>query len=127
MSRNWDNRASVTLALGLETTRKTASLKLFELATKAGCTPQHIANIEQRKTNPSQASIAKLAAALHRVPADLYVAGERELEKQTLLAARARRDQVQRERDLTTILDVLEHLDRKDLPAVAAAVARLSN
>ncbi len=127
MKRSWDNRATITLALGLETTRKTASLTMLDLAAKADCTPQHIANIEQSKTNPSQASIAKLAAALHRTPADLYMAGEREVEKQILVAATARRDQAQRERDLETVLAVLEHLDRKDLAAVAAAATKLSN
>lgn len=127
MKRTWENRASVTLGLGLETTRRSASLKLLDLAAMADCTPTHIANIEQKKTNPSQISIAKLAAALCRTPADLYMAGERELEKQILLAATARRDQAERQRDLETVLAVLEHLDRRDLVAVVAAVDKLSN
>ncbi len=126
MRRLLKNRASITLALGLESNRKAASLSRFDLAMRAECSPQQIARIEEMETNPSQAVIAKLAAALCRTPSDLYMAGELKLEEQTLLAARERRDFAQRERDLECVLEVVRHLERKDLEAVAESVEQLS-
>jgi transcriptional regulator with XRE-family HTH domain len=126
MPSSWDNRASITLALGLESCRKAASLSRFDLATRAGCSPQQIGRIEDKETNPSQALLAKLAAALYRTPADLYMTGELMLEDQTLLAARERRDSAQRERDLDCVLEVMRHLESKDLEAVVKAAAQMS-
>jgi transcriptional regulator with XRE-family HTH domain len=126
MRRTWDNRASVTLALGLESCRKEASLSRFDLAMRADCSPQQIARIEERQTNPSQALIARLAAALRRTPADLYMAGELKLDERTLLAARERRDLAQRQLDLDCVLQVMRDLDSQDLEAVREAADRMS-
>ena len=68
MKRPLTNRASVTLALGVEYARKMAGMSKAELAKDAGCTPQYITSIEERLANPRQELIAEIANALGLTP-----------------------------------------------------------
>ncbi len=76
-----------------------------------------------RKT---QALIADLAGGLRKSPSDLYLIGEMRLDEQTLEIARRRRRRIEQERDLETLLDVLERLEDGDLRTVTAAALKLS-
>ena len=88
MKRQLGNRASLTLALGLESARNRAGVTKIALATKTHSSPQNIALIEERRTNPAQSLIAKLAAELGKTPADLYLLGELKLEEDLVAVAR---------------------------------------
>ena len=126
MKESLNNRASLTLGLGLEACRKAAFLSRLELANRIGCSPQHITRIEEQQTNPAQALIADLATALGRTPSDLYLTGELQLDERALKAARRKRRRIEEERDLTAILEALRDLRRGDLRTIAEAVAHLS-
>ena len=126
MKRQLGNRASLTLALGLESARNTAGVSKLHLANRIHCTPQHIARVEERRTNPAQALIAKVAAELEKTPADLYLLGEMKLEEHLVSMAKEKRRQVQAERGREAILQVLPDLGAEDLHAIATAAMKLA-
>lgn len=125
MQRTLNNRASVTLALGLEAALQSASMTKLDLAAKAKCSPGHITDIEKRNKNPSQALISQLAAALGRTPADLYELGEQKLDEQTLEQAEQTRQRVARLRNREVVLEVLPDLGARGLRAVVSAASKL--
>jgi len=51
--------------------RQSAGIKVGELATAAGITPQHLNNIEAGRRRPSIGTLRKLADALGRKPGEL--------------------------------------------------------
>jgi transcriptional regulator with XRE-family HTH domain len=125
MRRVLENRASITLALGLEAARASASLTKLDLAEKANCSASHITEIEKRYKNPSQALISRLAAALGLIPADLYELGEHKLDEQTLEQAQRTRQRMERLRTRGVILEVLPDLGARDLRALVSAASKL--
>lgn len=126
MKRQFGNRASLTLALGLESARNKAGVTKIALATKAHSSPQNIALIEERRTNPAQSLIAKLAAELGKTPADLYLLGELKLEEDLVAVAREQRLLVRRQGDLKAILETLSQLEAEDLQTIVTAAEKLS-
>jgi len=125
MRRELKNRASITLALGLEAARSSASMTKLDLAEEADCSPGHITDVEKRNKNPSQALISRLAAALGRTPADLYDLGEHKLDEQTLERAQLTRQRVERLRTRDVVLEVLPDLGTRDLQAIVSAASKL--
>ena len=125
MQRTLDNRASVTLALGLAEALTSASMSKLNLANKAGCSPGHITDIEKRIKNPSQALISQIAEALGRVPADLYDLGEQKLDEQTLEQAQRTRRRVERQRTRDVVLEVLPDLGTRGLEPVVSEASKL--
>ena len=125
MQRTLDNRASVTLALGLREALTLASMSKLDLANKAGCSPGHINDIEKRTKNPSQALISQIAEALGRIPVDLYELGEQKLDEQTLEQAQRTRQRVEKLRTRDVILEVLPDLGNRGLEDVVEAASRL--
>ncbi len=125
MKRTLENRASVTLALGVKMARASLELTRLDLANRAGCSAQHVTDIESRSRNPSQKLIAELADALGKTPAELYQLGELKLEEQTLEIVRRRRLRVLSRQDLTAILEAVQHLHRSHLTALVEATQKL--
>jgi transcriptional regulator with XRE-family HTH domain len=126
MKKPLDNRASVTLALGLQSSRRAVGINKLDLANRIGCTPQHILRIEDRQTNPAQALIADLAGALAKTPSGLYQAGELRLDEKTMDAARRKRRRIEQERDLAAILEALRGLEPGDLQTIVEVAVQLS-
>jgi transcriptional regulator with XRE-family HTH domain len=125
MKRTLENRASVTLALGLEAALAMSSMTKLVLAREARCSPGHITDIEKRTKNPSQALISRLAAALGMTPADLYDLGEQKLDEQTLEQARRTRQRLERLRTCDVLLDALAELGTGGLQTVVAKASQL--
>lgn len=125
MNGTLNNRASVTLALGLEMALELSSLTKLQLAAKADCSPGHITDIENCTKNPSQALVSRLAEALGRTPAELYELGELELDRQTLARAQRIRERVERLRNCQVVLEALRDFGARDLQAVISAASIL--
>jgi transcriptional regulator with XRE-family HTH domain len=125
MKRTMNNRASITLALGVKIARASLGLSKLDLADRAGCSPQHVTNVEDRLCNPSQKLIAELADALGKTPAELYQLGELKLEDETLEIVQRRRLRVRSRQDLEVILEAVEHLHRSHLTALVEATQKL--
>lgn len=125
MKRTLNNRASFTLALGVKMARACLGLNKLELADRAGCSAQHVTDIEGRFRNPSQSLIAELADALGKTPAEVYQLGELKLEEQTLEIVRRRRLRVRSRKDLEVILEAVQHLHRTHLAELAEATQKL--
>lgn len=125
MKGTLNNRASITLALGVKMARASLKLTRLKLAGRAGCSPQHVTDIESQTRNPSQKLIADLADAVGKTPAELYQLGELKLEEQTLEIVRRRRLRVRSRQDLEVILEAVEHLHRSHLAALVEAVQKL--
>jgi transcriptional regulator with XRE-family HTH domain len=125
MKRTLNNRASVTLALGVTMARASLGLSKLQLAERAGCSPQHVTDIEGRTRNPSQKLIADLADAVGKTPMEVYQLGEMKLEEQTLEIVRQRRERVRSRQDLEAILEAVQHLRRSHLAALLEAAQKL--
>ena len=121
----FDNRASITLALGLEATLAESGVTRHEIADRIGCSPQYVTELLKRRRNPSQTILSQLAEILGRTPAALYHRGELALEEQNVVEAKKRRREVERRQNREAILAVLPQLPQSDLDAIAAAAVEL--
>ncbi len=127
MKRPKENRASVTLSLGVQMARVCLGLNKLELSNRAGCSAQHVTEIEGRTCNPSQKLISELADAVGKTPAELYQLGELKLEEETLEIVRKRRLRVRSRQDLEVILEVVRHLHRPHLLTLIEAAKKQLN
>jgi transcriptional regulator with XRE-family HTH domain len=125
MAGTLDNRASITLALGLEAALAASSMTKQQLAHKARCSPGHVTEIEKRIKNPSPALVSRIAAALGMKPVDLYELGEQKLDEQAVEIAWQTRRRMERLRTRQVVLEVLPDLGARDLRAIVSAASAL--